>query len=112
MATTYAFTPTKLTCYTQQSGEQDVVFNIDWRYQASDGKYGYLTTGACTTTYIPGQPFTPYPDITQDQVVEWIKESLGAATLAQMQQQADLAIAAQYASIAISPPLPWEQSNG
>ena len=112
MATVYTFTPTKLVCYLQQNGQQDVVFNIEWRYQASDGKYGYLTTGSCTTTYIAGQPFTPYDDLTQDQVVDWIKGSLGTATLAQMQQQADLAIATQYAAIAASPPLPWEQSNG
>ena len=109
MATTYTFTPVNLTCYAQQDGKNDVVYSIDWRYQASDGKYGYLTEGSTTTSYIPGQPFTPYDQLTQDEVVSWIEESLGPITLAQMQAQADAAIAAQYASPITNPPLPWEQ---
>jgi hypothetical protein len=108
-ATTYIFTPTSLSCYAQQNGQSDVVYNICWRYQASDGKYGYLTEGATTTAYIPGQPFIPYDQLTQDEVVSWIEESLGPVTLAQMQAQADAAIAAQYASPVVNPPLPWEQ---
>ena len=109
MATTYTFTPTSLTCYARQNGQSDVVYNIDRRYQASDGKYGYLTEGATTTTYIPGTPFVPYDQLTEAEVVNWIEESLGPITLAQMQSQADAAIAAQYASPITNPSLPWEQ---
>jgi hypothetical protein len=110
MATTYTFTPVNLTCYAQQDGQNDVVYNIDWRYQASDGKYGYLTEGSTTTTYIPGTPFIPYNQLTEPEVVSWIEGALGPITLTQMQQQADAAIAAQYASPITTPSLPWEQS--
>ena len=109
MATTYTFTPVSLTCYAQQDGQNDVVYNIGWRYQASDGKYGYLTEGETTTAYIAGQPFTPYDQLTKDQVIGWIEGGLGAATLSHMQGTADAAIAAQYSSLVTNPPLPWEQ---
>lgn len=113
MATVYTFIPTKLTAYNTQDGRQDVVFTIDYRFHATDGTYGYLSTGSCTTVYEPGQPFTPYNKLTEDQVIEWIKGSLGRAVLAQMQDAADAAIAAQYAPVASSPPLPWDYSpNG
>lgn len=108
MATVYTFTPTKLTVYDADDGKQNVVFTIDYRFSATDGKYGYLTSGSCTTVYTPGQPFTPYADLTENQVVEWIKTSLGRPVLAQMQDQADAAIAAQYAPASSNPPLPWE----
>jgi hypothetical protein len=112
MSTVYTFIPTKLTVYSETDGKQDVVFNIDYRFSATDGRYGYLTTGSCTTGYVAGQPFTPYSDLTEEQVVEWIKASLGRAVLAQMQDQADAAIAAQYKPAVVTPPLPWEYANG
>ena len=113
MATEYTFIPTKLTVYNTDDGQQNVVFNIDYRFHATDGTYGYLTIGSCTTVYTPGQPFTPYNSLTEQQVVDWIKASLGRATLAQMQDQADAAIAAQYAPTSSTPPLPWDYTpNG
>jgi hypothetical protein len=108
MTAVYTLTPTKLTVCNLEDGRQDVVFNIAYRFSATDGKYGYLTTGSCTTVYTPGQPFTPYDDLTEAQVIEWIKASLGRSVLAQMQDQADAAIAAQYAPSVSNPPLPWE----
>lgn len=107
MATTYTFTPTALTAYANKDGQQDVVYFIGFNFSATDGTYGYLTKGSCSTTYVPGDPFTPYQDLTEEQVVGWIEESLGPQVVAEMKAQADASIASQKAPVVITPPLPW-----
>jgi hypothetical protein len=99
----------QMDCYPQAEGEADVVFTVHWQCngtQEQDNKtYSGTAYGACSVTYIAGTPYTPYADLTQDQVLGWVWAS-GVdkdATEAAVQQQIDNAINPPV----VTPPLPW-----
>jgi hypothetical protein len=96
-------------CYPQVEGETDVVFTVHWQCngtQEQDNKtYNGSVYSTCGVTYTAGTPYTPYADLTQDQVLGWIWAS-GVnkdATEAAVQQQIDNAINPPV----VTPPLPW-----
>ena len=96
-------------CYPQAEGEVDVVFNVGWRCNGVqvDGDKTYTGTVYSTqaVTYVAGSPYTPYAQLTQDQVLGWIWAAgvNKAATEAAVQQQIDN----QINPPVVQPPLPW-----
>ena len=51
-----------------------LVVTVDWR--ATDQDSGYVATTTGTVGLDRGDSFTPYEDLTQEQVVSWVKESV------------------------------------
>lgn len=104
---TYTWVIEKLDCYPQAEGFTDVVFNIYWRLNASDGQYASSVYGSTPTAYTEGEPFTPYEYLTQEQVVGWLTDELGPERIAQLEGVLTQNIAAQINPPVVSPPLPW-----
>lgn len=109
MAATIVWNISQLNCLPQEDGQTDVVIVAHWQCngeQVQDGKtYSGSVYSTSSFTYTPGEPFTPYADLTQDQVLGWIWAS-GVdkdATEAAVQQQINNAINPPI----ISPQLPW-----
>ena len=95
-------------CVAQEGDRQDVVQVVHWQCndtQEIDGKSYTGSVYATCTLPAPEDTFTPYPDLTQQQVLGWIwangvdKDATEAAVNAQIQAQAFPTI--------VSPPLPW-----
>ncbi len=82
----------------------DVVVAANWSCRASDGTYSAVLTG-CTNFAPPSGEFTPYEDLTQDQVLGWCFANGvdQAAIEANVTQQ----INDQINPPVIAPPLPW-----
>ena len=104
MATTYTWIVEWMQCYPQAEGQVDVVFQVGWRCNGTDGTYSGSVYSTCAVPG-PGNPFTPYEDLTQEQVLGWIwangvdKDATEAAVEQQIQNQIDPPI--------VTPPLPW-----
>jgi hypothetical protein len=111
MANTYTWTITQLDCYPAYAGETDVVTTIHWTLSGSDGATPTPHTGSVYGTvnvkYDAGEPFTPYAQLTQAQVVGWVTTALGPAQVAAYEANIDNQIAQQISPNPISPPLPW-----
>ena len=82
----------------------ECVITAGWRCTGTDGQY----TGTVYSTASfgqPGDPFTPYADLTQDQVLGWVwangvdKDATEAAVAGQIEAQINPPV--------IQPPLPW-----
>lgn len=105
MAFTYTWTVQSLSCLPQEDGQQDVVYIVYWRCEATDGVFSAFNTGQTTIPYTPGQPFTPYADLTQDQVLGWVwsngvdKDATEAALAQNINDQINPPV--------VTPPLPW-----
>jgi hypothetical protein len=105
MATTFNWQIEQLNCYPQADNQTDVVFNIHWRLTGTDGTYSGSVYSTCGVTYVASEPYTPYADLTQDQVLGWIwasgvdKDSAEAAVQTQIDNQINPPV--------VSPPLPW-----
>jgi hypothetical protein len=107
MANTYTWVISQLDCYPQQDDHTDVVFTVHWRRQATDGTYSADIYGSQGVTLAPDAPFTPYEDLTFDQVVGWLEEAFGPELLAAQVAALDKQIENQINPPVVSPPLPW-----
>jgi len=82
----------------------DVVITADWRCNGSQDQYSGTCYGSASFAPPTGS-FTPYPDLTQDQVLGWCFSNGvdQAAIEANVSQQ----IENQINPPVIAPPLPW-----
>ena len=79
------------------------VVTVHYNVSATDGDYSASTYGTVGYTEQPDESYTPYDELTQEQVVGWVQESLGKDTV-----EASLAgqIEAQKNPVQVSG-LPW-----
>ena len=105
MAITYEWIIEAMDCYPQAEGQTDVVFNCHWRCNGTDGTYNATIYSTCAVTYKAGSPYTPYDDLTQDQVLGWIWD--GGVDKDATQAAIDQQIANQVNPPVIQPNLPW-----
>ena len=69
--TTITWTVTAMDCYPQEDGNTDVVFTVHWTCSGTDGTYNGSVYSTCAVP-TPTGSFTPYADLTQEQVLGWI----------------------------------------
>lgn len=107
MTATITWQVTAMNCYPQEDGHTDVVFTVHWTCAGTQDTYSASVYNTCAVP-APEGTFTPYADLTQDQVLGWIWANGvdKAATEAAVQQQID----AQINPPVVTPPLPWSQS--
>jgi len=82
----------------------DVVITADWRCNGTQDQYSGTCYGSCSFAP-PSGSFTPYEDLTEQQVLDWCfangvdKTSIEANVSQQIENQINPPI--------IAPPLPW-----
>jgi hypothetical protein len=105
MTNTYTWIVEYMSCYPEAEGETDVVFVVGWRCNATDGTFNATQYGTVNVTYVAGDPYTPYADLTEVQVQDWV----WANGVDQAATEASLAtnIANQVNPPVVNPPLPW-----
>ena len=121
MANTYTWLVEYMSCYPQAEGETDVVFTVGWRCNAENIStatgivsetpvplppvFTATQYGTVNVTYVAGDPYTPYADLTESQVQGWV----WANGVDQATTEASLAtnIANQVNPPVVTPPLPW-----
>lgn len=103
--TTITWTVTAMDCYPQEGGNTDVVFTVHWTCSGTQDAYSASVYSTCAVPAPTGSAFTPYPDLTQDQVLGWIwangvdKTATEAAVQTQLNNQINPPV--------VTPPLPW-----
>ena len=105
MATMIDWTISQLDCKPQEDGETDVVVVAHWQCTGVDGEYTAQVYGTASFTYTPGDPFTPYADLTRDQVLNWVWGS-GVNKIA-TEENVSQQILNQINPPIVTPPLPW-----
>jgi len=110
MATVYNWIISSMNEYpTTPDGLDDVVFVVNWRRAATeivgDKTYYTDTFGQLNVPAPSPEDFTPYPDLTFEQVCGWVEEGVNT-------QEIDEALAAQLELVVnppvVSLPLPWD----
>ena len=107
MPTTYTLTPTTLVNYPQTEGETDVVYRVVWNYSGADGEFVSSFSDQTDVTYTQGAPFTPYAELTQEQVAGWVLDAWTPEQTAEYQATLDQSIEAQKNPTTQVLPLPW-----
>jgi len=107
MSVTNTWVIEQMDCYPQSEGQTDVVFTIHWRVNAADGVYTATSYGTVGVTYVAGSSYTPYAQLTQQQVVGWVQTAMGPEQVASIESSLSTNIADQVNPPVVTPPLPW-----
>jgi hypothetical protein len=107
MTITNTWNVVQMDAYPNYNGETDVVFTVFWTLIGTDGTYVGGIQGATGLALDETATFTPYADLTQAQVVGWVKAALGAETVASYEGSVAQKIEDQINPPFVSPPLPW-----
>jgi len=103
--TTITWNISQLDCLPQSAEGADYVVTAHWQCNGVDGDYNGSVYSTCSFAVVEGTSFTPYADLTQDQVLGWVwangvdKDATEAAVEQQIEAQKNPPI--------VSPPLPW-----
>jgi hypothetical protein len=104
--TTITWSITAMNCSTTEQNP-DTVILCHWTCAGTDGTYNASIYSTCSVPS-PTCSFTPYADLTQEQVLGWCyangvdKTATEAAVEAQLQAQINPPV--------VTPPLPWGQA--
>jgi hypothetical protein len=72
METNYKWIISAMDCRIHEETLQNVVLLVQWRLQATNGNY-FTETYGCTRVPKPSpEDFTPYEELTKEQVVSWL----------------------------------------
>ena len=74
--TTFTTTITNMYTLPQVEGQTDVVVNVLFNVSGVNGQYKADITGNKRCTLTPWQAFTPYEQLTQDQVIGWLDQQM------------------------------------
>lgn len=105
MTITNTWNVVQMDAYPEYEGEPDVVFTVHWTLSGTDGTYSGSTYGSVGITLTEGSTYTPYADLTLDQVLGWVwtngvdKDAQEASVAAQIEAQVNPTV--------VTPPLPW-----
>ena len=103
---TYTWTISALDCKINENNLQDVVYTVHWEYTAAN-ETG-ITASAFGAQYVPPpseEDFTPYDELTKEQVIGWIETYLNVPGISlYLDNQIELIIN----PVDTTPPLPFE----
>jgi len=106
MSTQFTWTVDQM--YTLDTPEPGFVVNVLWTLTGVDGQYTAFIGGNSQFTVQEGT-FTPYDQLTQEQVIGWVQNSLGADGIANFEANVQGQINSMITP-PVSPqntPLPW-----
>ena len=110
----YTWTVTEMNAYTNVGELADVVFSVSWsmsgEWIAEDLSVYSVTAIGITVVPQPASPdgsFTPYADLTEEEVLGWVQAVLGPDIIARYEQNLADQIAIQAGPAIVTPPLPW-----
>ena len=108
MSNTYTWTISALDCKPQVGDLTDYVVQSHWSCSGTDGTF----TGQCYSTVSftvnPDKPnYTPYQDLTEEEVILWTQEALGEEQVTAIYTSIDSQIENAKNPPIITPALPW-----
>lgn len=104
----YQWSILSMSCKPSLDGQQDVVIMALWQCvgitQNGPDQVSTPMGGNTQFTYTQGNPFTPYDQLTQQQVLGWVWQQVSQPDI-----EAEVAakIAIQIDPPVVTPPLPW-----
>lgn len=95
----------QIDCMLAESGPR--VFNIYWRVNGVDGEHAVTTCGTQTITDPLAASFVPYEELTEQQVLDWVKADLGETKVQGIEAGVALDLDRMKNSPIVIMPLPW-----
>jgi hypothetical protein len=75
---TYDWNCKTVDVHPQAEGETNVVYNVHWIVTGVEKEYTASNIGTQTVVVDPETPFIPFEDLTNEIIVGWTKDAMGA----------------------------------
>lgn len=105
---TYVWGIDYLKTYPVYEDRQNVVCAVAWQLVVTDGTYNSQIQGSVSVPTEQLSTFTPYDELTQDQVLGWVKGMLGPDQIQMYENAAYTQLQDLINPPIVIPPLPWE----
>ncbi len=105
MSISYTWTIENMTSQKELDNYTDVVIEVGWTCSGTDGTYYASIPGLTRIVFTGGSDYTPYSDLTEEQVLGWIYSS--GVDESSTQQEINRQIELQVNPPTIVLPLPW-----
>lgn len=108
--TAISWTVSSMQSYPQSQGLADVVFNVNFVLTGSDVVGDVTYTSAIhnsAAVALDVEAYGPYADLTEEQVIGWVKDALGADRVAYFEANVTQQVADQISPPVVTLPLPW-----
>lgn len=111
MSNTYTWSITAMDCVPQVGSYTNYVVTSHWACQGTDGSYnGYAANTASFTIDPDKANYTPYDQLTEEQVIAWTQNALGPDIIQTVYASINAQIETQENPNIVQPPLPWKHS--
>ena len=104
---TYTWIIESINCHSEFENETNVVFNVSWRIQATNGKNTEEVYGSQAISFEAKNNFTPFDQLTEEIVIGWVQAAAGIDRITKLQQTLDANLITADKPTIITPPLPW-----
>lgn len=104
---TYTWKIEQLDCIPFAEGQLNVVSNIHWRINGTDGTNTAEIYGFQALPFDAKNPFIDYSELTQGVVLTWAQETMGASAVTRLQESLDKQLSDLATPKIVSPALPW-----
>jgi hypothetical protein len=105
----YTWNIIKLDCYPEKEGQPDVVFTVEYTVIGEDDGYKGSLLGSVVLNYVGDEPYTPYANLTLDQILSWVKAALGEDQISSIYNCISDQIQKLKTPSVVVLPLPWNK---
>ena len=93
-------------CYTTKDGLEKVAYNVHWSYFATEGENNASMIGVQSVGEPSPDNFTPFDQLTEDQVVSWITASMDVEQMqANLDKQIEDLVAPKVVTLQLNKPV-------
>ena len=96
-----------LECYPEYEGQENVVFTAHWNIAHEEDGFSGYAYGSAGLTLDPEAEFVAFADLTEAQIVGWVKDGLGEDQVAAYEASVTKQIDDQKNPPVVRPDLPW-----
>jgi len=107
MANTYTWKIDALDCAPTSNGQADVVTNVHWRVNGTDGVHNATVYGTQGIEFSGNTSFVPFTSLTQAEVITWVQTAMGSTRVAEIEANIDSQIAALANPPIVTKSVPW-----
>lgn len=111
MATIYTWTIDSMFCIPQEDGKTNIVTDVIWTLTGNDGEFTANESGGVGLTYDPTKNYTPYNELTQDQVIQWAQSIMGEELIGYYKGLIEKKLYDLKYPPLVNPPLPWNPTT-
>jgi hypothetical protein len=107
MADVFTTVITGMSAYPTLDNLTDVVFEVYWSYNGTDGTFNVAMSGATSVPAPDPANYIPYADLTEADVMGWVEDNTDPAVWTDYEAKMSAWLAAQHNPPVVNPPLPW-----